>query len=46
MPNREIVENWVERYVHAWSTSDRGDIEALFTNDAEYHERGSVKRAV
>ncbi|MFD7288717.1 nuclear transport factor 2 family protein [Streptomyces sp. NPDC059863] len=30
---------WVDRYVHAWSTADPQDIEALFTEDAEYHER-------
>jgi hypothetical protein len=32
------TEAWVDRYVHAWKTSDSGDIESLFTEDAEYHE--------
>ncbi len=32
------VATWVERYVHAWRTADRGDVAALFTQDAEYHE--------
>jgi hypothetical protein len=34
------VNSWVERYVDAWRTYEPGDIAALFTNDAEYHEWG------
>ncbi|MFD8496411.1 nuclear transport factor 2 family protein [Amycolatopsis sp. NPDC059657] len=39
MPNSDVVEEWIEKYVHAWTTSARKDIEALFTGGAEYHER-------
>jgi ketosteroid isomerase-like protein len=30
------VHRWVERYIHAWESNDRADIEALFTEDARY----------
>ncbi|WP_072803287.1 nuclear transport factor 2 family protein [Rhodococcoides yunnanense] len=33
------VTEWVEAYVHAWTTNDSGDIEALFAETAEYHEK-------
>jgi hypothetical protein len=38
LANRDVVASWMKRYVHAWSTSERSDIEALFTSGAEYHE--------
>ena len=28
---------WVDRYVRAWNSNDRKDIEELFTNDARYY---------
>ena len=34
--NRADVERWIEGYRRAWSTDDRADIEALFTEDAVY----------
>jgi hypothetical protein len=33
------IATWVERYLQAWRTNATGDIEALFTEAAEYHER-------
>ena len=30
------VSAWLAAYIHAWETLDRTDIEALFTEDAEY----------
>ncbi|MDQ1529517.1 MAG: hypothetical protein QOE85_1405 [Actinomycetota bacterium] len=33
------VQAWIENYVLAWTSAERADIEALFTVDAEYHER-------
>jgi hypothetical protein len=30
------VAAWLERYVEAWTTYDRGQIEALFSEDVEY----------
>jgi len=30
------VGDWLDRYVAAWTTYDRADIEALFTDDAVY----------
>jgi len=33
---REAVQAWLDAYVHAWKTLDVADIEALFTEDAEY----------
>ncbi|RFA18857.1 nuclear transport factor 2 family protein [Subtercola boreus] len=35
----ETVTSWIEKYLRAWETNDRDDIAALFTEDAEYHER-------
>ena len=34
----EAITAWVEKYLHAWETNVTADIEALFTEDAEYHE--------
>jgi hypothetical protein len=39
VPTTEQLTGWVDRYVHAWRTADPADIAALFTPDAEYHER-------
>jgi len=39
MLSTDQVDAWVKRYVHAWQTADPADIAALFTPDAEYHER-------
>jgi hypothetical protein len=33
------IATWVERYLQAWRTNATDDIEALFTDAAEYHER-------
>jgi len=33
---REAVQAWLDAYVHAWETLDPAEIEALFTEDAEY----------
>src|SRR5215467_2983830 len=33
---REDVSGWLERYVAAWKSSDRGEIESLFSADAHY----------
>ncbi|MET7685600.1 nuclear transport factor 2 family protein [Streptomyces sp. NPDC005423] len=33
------VNRWVGAYIYAWRTGQAGDIEALFTGDAEYHQR-------
>jgi hypothetical protein len=33
---REPLDRWIEGYVRAWNTNDAADIEALFTEDAEY----------
>lgn len=32
----ESVQAWLDAYVHAWETYDARDVEALFTEDAEY----------
>jgi SnoaL-like domain len=32
------VEQWIKKYEHAWRTGASADIEALFTESAEYHE--------
>jgi uncharacterized protein (TIGR02246 family) len=34
--DRERIRDWVERYVEAWNSNDRGNIESLFTEDAVY----------
>lgn len=31
-----LIDDWLERYRHAWTTDDRGEIEALFTADVRY----------
>ena len=33
---REDVSDWLGRYVAAWKSGERGEIEALFGNDARY----------
>ena len=33
---REDVSDWLERYVAAWKSGERGEIEALFGSDARY----------
>ena len=33
---REEVSRWLKRYVAAWRSGDRGEIEALFSHDARY----------
>ena len=33
---REDVSGWLERYVAAWKSGDRAEIEALFGDDARY----------
>jgi hypothetical protein len=37
--NRSDVQAWLDRYVQAWRTNDRGTIESLFTEDAAYGYR-------
>lgn len=32
----ESVQAWLDAYMHAWETYDPKDVEALFTEDAEY----------
>jgi len=32
----EAVQAWLDAYIHAWETYDAADVEALFTEDAEY----------
>jgi hypothetical protein len=34
--HREDVSAWLERYIAAWKSSERGEIEALFSTDARY----------
>jgi ketosteroid isomerase-like protein len=34
--NHADVQAWLDRYVEAWRTNERGAIEALFTDDAVY----------
>jgi hypothetical protein len=33
---RREVQDWLDRYVAAWKSYDRGEIAALFSEDAEY----------
>ncbi|QIY68770.1 nuclear transport factor 2 family protein [Streptomyces sp. RLB1-33] len=33
------VARWVGAYIYAWRTGQAADIEALFRQDAEYHQR-------
>lgn len=37
--NKTDVQAWLDRYVEAWRTHDRADIESLFTEDASYRYR-------
>lgn len=37
--NRSDVQAWLDRYVDAWRSNDRGAIEALFSDDAVYSYR-------
>ncbi len=32
----ETVQAWLDAYMHAWETYDAGEVEALFSEDAEY----------
>src|SRR5919107_807886 len=34
--SREEVSHWLERYVAAWTSRERAEIESLFTEDARY----------
>ncbi|WEK12331.1 MAG: nuclear transport factor 2 family protein [Candidatus Microbacterium phytovorans] len=34
--------DWMDRYVHAWTTNDPDDVRALFTPDAEYRDGPST----
>ncbi|HET6745963.1 MAG TPA: nuclear transport factor 2 family protein [Candidatus Limnocylindria bacterium] len=45
--NHTDVQDWLNRYVEAWRTHDRGQIEALFTDDAvyRYHPYGGDDHA-
>jgi ketosteroid isomerase-like protein len=36
MADENDVRTWVDGYLRAWNSNDRADIEALFTEDAEY----------
>lgn len=36
MVERDDVTRWIEGYERAWASNERGDIEALFTEDARY----------
>lgn len=33
---RKDFDQWVQRYIQAWTSNDRADVEALFTEDATY----------
>jgi hypothetical protein len=39
MLTKKNVDTWVAKYLTAWTTCAPADIEALFTADAEQHER-------
>lgn len=39
MVSTQQAQEWVEKYVHAWTTADPEDIKALFTPDAQYSEQ-------
>lgn len=39
MTTPQHVQTWIAAYVHAWTTADPADIGALFSPDAEYHEK-------
>lgn len=34
--DHESVQRWLNGYIAAWRSNDRADVEALFTDDAEY----------
>jgi hypothetical protein len=34
--NHDAFQSWLDRYIAAWRSNDRTDIEALFTPDAAY----------
>ena len=36
MTDDTTLRTWMDRYIRAWGTNDRGDIAALFTDDAVY----------
>jgi hypothetical protein len=36
MTDRDALQEWLDRYVAAWRSYDRAEIESLFTEDAEY----------
>lgn len=36
MVERDVVSRWLEGYERAWTSNEREDIEALFTEDARY----------
>ena len=36
MTTRDTVRRWIDGYLNAWTTNDRADVEALFTEDARY----------
>ena len=38
----EAVQAWLDAYLHAWETYDAADVEALFTEDAEYRYHPST----
>lgn len=33
------VNSWMDKYQHAWTSNEPGDIKALFTEDAVYKDR-------
>lgn len=35
----DSIQRWIEGYLRAWTSNRPDDIAALFTNDAEYHDR-------
>jgi nuclear transport factor 2 (NTF2) superfamily protein len=39
MTTTQQVDAWIDAYVRAWTSADPVDIAALFTEEAEYHER-------
>lgn len=40
MTDRATVDDWLQRYLTAWTTNESSDIAGLFAEDAEYHEVG------
>jgi hypothetical protein len=39
--DRSEVQGWLDRYVEAWKSYDRGPIEPLFAEDVEYRSTAS-----